>query len=133
MSASEVEELRYALDRVRGQLEGCAVRGTRASGAEERARLSSLVSDLNGLGAVRLASRLAALETALGSAAAPARLMEAQTALRLVERVATLEVSAEMLREAAWSEEQDLEEDLDGEDLEDEQASEGPASEDGES
>ena len=130
MNESEAEELRFALNRVKSQLEDCAIRGTRASGAEERARLSSLAAELNGLGAVRLAARMASLESALGSANAPAKLMEAQTALRLVERVATLEASAELLEAAAWREEHDAEEYFEDEDEED--ASDSPASEDDE-
>ena len=111
MDTTEAQELRFALDRVRGQLEDCAVRGTRASGAEERARLSSLITELNELGAVRLAARLTSLASALGSASAPVKLMEAQTAVRLVERVATLAASTELLEDAAWRKEQDDERD----------------------
>ena len=107
MKGSEAEELRFVFDRVRGQLEDSAVRGTRGGGAESRARLTSLVAELHGLGATRLASRLAEFEDSLGSSEATLKLMEAQTALRLVERVATLDASAQALRQAASREDED--------------------------
>jgi hypothetical protein len=95
----EIEELRGALDRLHAALNDLAVRGLRAAGPTDLARLSALRDEFHSAGAGGLAGRLSALLDAVRAddrSAAPA-LLRAMTALRLFDRMLTLEVAAAAL------------------------------------
>jgi hypothetical protein len=102
----EIAELRDALDRLHSALDDLVVRGVRAAGAQDLARLTALRDEFRASGAEHLAGRLATLEDAVRAddrAAAPA-LLRAMTALRLFDRMLTLEVAAQALAAAAEAE-----------------------------
>ena len=95
----ETAELRDALDRLHSATDDLVVRGLRAAGPQDLARLTSLRDELRSAGAEHLAGRLTAVADALRAddrSAAPA-LLRAMTALRLFDRMLTLEVAARML------------------------------------
>lgn len=98
----EIDELRDALDRLHAALDDLLVRGLRAAGATDLARLDALRDEFRAAGAGHLSGRLAALADAIRAddrAAAPA-LLRAMTAARLFDRMLTLEVAARMLAPA---------------------------------
>ncbi len=95
----EIAELRNALDRLHAALEDLVVRGVRAAGAQDLARLTALRDEFRSAGAEHLAGRLTTLESAIRADdrhASPA-LLRAMTALRLFDRMLTLEVAADAL------------------------------------
>jgi hypothetical protein len=95
----EIEELRDALDRLHAALEDLVVRGLRAAGPRDLARLAALRDEFRAAGAEHLAGRLDTLEAAIRAddrGASPA-LLRAMTALRLFDRMLTLEVASQML------------------------------------
>ena len=97
----EIAELRTALDRLHAALEDLVVRGLRAAGQSDLKRLTSLRDEFQTAGAGHLAGRLTSLVDAITNcdrAAAPA-LLRALTALRLFDRMLTLEVAGQMLAE----------------------------------
>ena len=99
----EIAELRDALDRLHAALDDLVVRGVRAAGARDLARLTALRDEFRAAGAEHLAGRLTALADAVRAddrAAAPA-LLRAMTALRLFDRMLTLEVATMALAAAA--------------------------------
>ena len=103
----EIAELRDALDRLHAATDDLIVRGMRAAGPREIARLDALRDELRTAGAEHLAGRLDDVVGAIRAddpAAGPA-LLRAMTALRLFDRMLTLEVAAGMLAGAADSEE----------------------------
>src|SRR5207237_171933 len=84
-------------------LDDLVVRGLRAAGAQDLARLTALRDEFRSAGAEHLAGRLSTLDDAIRAddrAAAPA-LLRAMTALRLLDRMLTLEVVASALVAAA--------------------------------
>jgi hypothetical protein len=90
----ELEELRISLERIRTLLENLAVRGLRACGPDELAQLASFAEHLDQTGAGHLAAGLADLR---GQIEADRRtsaqtLLQAQTNVRLLERLLTLRV-----------------------------------------
>jgi hypothetical protein len=90
----ELEELRVSIERIRTLLENLVVRGLRASGPDELAQLAAYSEHLEQTGAGNLASGLADLRRQIesddrGSARA---LLQAQTNVRLLERLLTLRV-----------------------------------------
>lgn len=98
----EVAELRDGLDRLYAALDDLVVRGLRAAGAKEIARLSALKEEFRAAGAEHLAGLLSALVDAIGAgarSAAPA-LMRTSTSLRLLDRMLTLEVATQALAAA---------------------------------
>jgi hypothetical protein len=99
----EIAELRNALDRLHAALDDLVVRGLRAAGPQDLARLGSLRDEFRGAGAELLASRLDALVEAVRGddrGGAPA-LFRAMTALRLLDRMLTLELAGQALALAA--------------------------------
>jgi hypothetical protein len=99
----EIDELRDALDRVHAALDDLIVRGLRAAGSQELARLAALGHELRQAGAEHLAGRLGELVDRVRAddrAAAPA-LLRAMTSARMFDRMLTLEVAAAALAAAA--------------------------------
>jgi hypothetical protein len=91
----EIDELRDALDRLHAATDDLVVRGVRAAGAKDVAKLAALRDEFRTAGAEHVAQKLATLIDAVKSgdrAAAPA-LMRAVTAFRLFDRMLTLEVA----------------------------------------
>lgn len=96
----EIAELRDALDRLHAAMEDLLVRGLRAAGPQDLAKLTLLRDEFRNAGAGHIAERLDATIEAVraddrGSAAA---LLRAMTATRLFDRMLTLEVAAGMLK-----------------------------------
>jgi hypothetical protein len=98
----DVAELRDALDRLQAALEDLVVRGVRAAGARDLARLTALQDEFRDAGAGHLSGRLAALAEAIRAddRAASTALLRAITALRLFDRMLTLEVATQVLAAA---------------------------------
>ncbi len=95
----EIEELRDALDRLHAALDDLVVRGLRSAGPRDLARLAALRDEFRAAGAEHLAGRLDTLEAAIRADdrdASPA-LLRAMTALRLFDRMLTLEVASQRL------------------------------------
>lgn len=95
----EIAELRDALDRLHAAMEDLAVRGLRAAGPQDLAKLTALRDEFRAAGAGHLTERLdAAIEAARADErGAAAALLRAMTATRLFDRMLTLEVAASML------------------------------------
>jgi hypothetical protein len=98
----ECDELRVSLERLRALLENLVVRGLRACGPDELAQLRSYTQHLEQSGAGHVAGVLGELHSRIekddrGSARA---LLEAQTSVRLLERLLTLRVVREQYRAA---------------------------------
>jgi hypothetical protein len=98
----EIAELRDALDRLHAALEDLAVRGLRAAGPQDLARLTALRDEFRGAGAGHLAERMDTTIEAVRSddRGAATALLRAMTATRLFDRMLTLEVAASMLSAA---------------------------------
>jgi hypothetical protein len=98
-----VSEIVYTLGRLQAELEDLAVGGLRAAGPERLPALEALREDLEKTGASALSARLEALVAAIrdGRREAGAALMRAQAALRLFERLLTLDVAAARLAASA--------------------------------
>jgi hypothetical protein len=98
----EIAELRDALDRLHAAMEDLAVRGLRAAGPQDLAKLTALRDEFRAAGAGHIAERL---NTAIDAVRADDRgagaaLLRAMTATRLFDRMLTLEVVASMLTAA---------------------------------
>src|SRR5215218_4772142 len=95
----EVAELRDALDRLHAATDDLIVRGLRATGPKDLARLTSLRDEFRAAGAEHLAGRLTPVIDAVraGDREAAALLLRAMTAARLFDRVLTLEVATQAL------------------------------------
>jgi hypothetical protein len=105
----DIAELRDALDRLHAALDDLAVRGVRAARPQDLARLDALRDEFRAAGGEHLSGRLATLVDAVRADArdaAPA-LLRAMTALRLFDRVLTLEVAAAALATCEEGEEED--------------------------
>lgn len=92
----EIAELRNAIDRLASALDDLVVRGVRVAGSQDLVRLNSLRDEFRTAGAEHIAGRVGELVDAVGNhdrTAAPA-LLRTMTALRLFERMLTLEVVA---------------------------------------
>jgi hypothetical protein len=102
----EIAELRQTLDRLHSALDDLAVRGLRAAGPQELAKLSALRDEFRGAGAEYVAERLTTTIEAVRAddRAAAAALLRSMTAIRLFDRMLTLEVAADVL-EASMAEE----------------------------
>jgi hypothetical protein len=99
MVMDEIAELRGALDRLQAGLDDLVVRGVRAAGAADLARLTALRDEFRTAGAEHVAGRLTTLIQTVqtGDRTAPAELLRAMTAVRLFDRMLTLEVAAALL------------------------------------
>jgi hypothetical protein len=98
----EIDELRDALDRLHAALDDLIVRGLRAAGSPDLARLTVLRDEFRQAGAEHLAGRLGDLVDCVRAderAAAPA-LLRAMTSARLFDRMLTLEVASAALAAA---------------------------------
>jgi len=95
--SDELEELRIHLERIRTLLENLAMRGLRACGPDEIAQLASYAEQLDQSGAGHLASALSDLRSQIerDERSSAAALLEAQTNVRLLERLLTLRVVRE--------------------------------------
>src|SRR3954464_14495024 len=95
----EIAELRDALDRLHAALDDLAVRGLRAAGPQDLAKLIALRDEFRDAGAGHIAERLSATIEAVRADehGAAATLLRAMTAGRLFDRMLTLEVAASML------------------------------------
>jgi hypothetical protein len=91
---SEFQELRIHIERLRAMLETLVVRGLRACGPDELAELKSHTEHLERAGAGHVASILSKLhgEIEQDQRTSAATLLNAQTAVRLLERLLTLRV-----------------------------------------
>jgi hypothetical protein len=89
---SEFEELRLGLEQLRTLLENLVVRGLRACGTEELMQLRSFTEYLERAGAGHVASLLGGLQWQIeqNSREAARSLLQAQTRVRLLERLLTL-------------------------------------------
>jgi hypothetical protein len=98
-----ISEIAYTLGRLQAELEDLAVGGLRAAGTERLPVLEALREDLERAGGASLGTRLEALVTSIreGRRESGAALMRLQAALRLFERLLTLEVAAARLAAAA--------------------------------
>ncbi|MBY0460260.1 MAG: hypothetical protein K2V38_23335, partial [Gemmataceae bacterium] len=96
---AEIAELRDALDRLHAAMDDLVVRGVRAAGATDIARLTALRDEFNTAGAGHLAEKLSTLVEAIraGERAAAPALMRAVTTFRLFDRMLTLEVARGVL------------------------------------
>ncbi len=94
-----IDEIVYTLGRLQAELEDLAVGGLRAAGKERLPALEALREDLEKTGASVMSARLEALVAAIRDdrREAGAALMRAQAALRLFERLLTLDVVAARL------------------------------------
>jgi hypothetical protein len=91
---TEFEELRLCCERLRGLLENLIVRGLRACGTDELLQIQSLADYLEQAGAGHVASILISLHSQIekDDRASARTLLEAQTAVRLLERLLTLRI-----------------------------------------
>jgi hypothetical protein len=96
----EIAELRDALDRLSAAMDDLAMRGLRVAGPQDLARLGALRDEFRAAGAGHIAERLEATIEAVRSddRGASAVLLRAMTAVRLFDRMLTLEVAAAMLQ-----------------------------------
>ena len=95
----EIAELRNALDRLHAALDNLVVRGVRAAGGADLARLTAWRDEFRTAGAEHVAGRLTDLLTAVrsGGRSGAVALLRAMTAVRLFDRMLTLEVAAAAL------------------------------------
>jgi hypothetical protein len=95
----EIAELRDALDRLHTAMDDLAVRGLRAAGPGDLAKLTALRDEFRAAGAEHIAERLDTTIEAVRSddRGAARALLRAMTATRLFDRMLTLQVVASML------------------------------------
>ena len=110
----EIAELREALDRLHTLFEELMLRGLRSAGAKEITRLANIRDEFRTAGAAHVADRLTTLLNAIesGEREAAAESMRAVTAVRLFDRMLTLEVATDMMAQLI---DFDLEHDIDDE------------------
>ena len=96
----DIDELRDALDRLHAAMEDLVVRGLRAAGPQDLAKLAALRDEFRGAGAGHIAERLDTTIEAVRAddRGAAAALLRAMTATRLFDRMLTLEVAASLLQ-----------------------------------
>jgi hypothetical protein len=89
-----LEELRVSLERIRTLLESLAMRGLRACGRDELAQIAAHAEHLDQTGAGCLAAALSDLHGRIerDERTSAQSLLEAQTNVRLLERLLTLRV-----------------------------------------
>jgi hypothetical protein len=99
----EIEEIVQTIEVLQNQLDDLLVRGLRAVEPAAQARLRGMRDEFRLIGAEHMASRLEQLGDALENddAAAARALLEAQTSLRLFERVLSLRVAGATLEQLA--------------------------------
>lgn len=96
----EINEIVQTIESLQGELDDLLVRGLRAAEPATLARLRARGEEFQRIGADHMAERLAKLSSAIDNddPAAAKALLEAQTSLRLFERVLTVEVAAATLQ-----------------------------------
>jgi hypothetical protein len=101
--SDELEELRVSLERIRTLLENLTVRGLRACGEDELVQITSYAEHLEQTGASHLAAVLSELEGQIkrDERTSARALLEAQTNVRLLERLLTLRVVRQQYAVAA--------------------------------
>jgi hypothetical protein len=94
---SECDELRLTIEQLRTLLENLIVRGLRACGPDELGQVKSFTEYLERAGAGHVASVLTTLHSQIESddRASAKTLLNAQTSVRLLERLLTLKVVRE--------------------------------------
>ena len=97
---TENEEIAHAIARLQAEFEDLAVRGLRTSGTRHLAPLRAIREEFERIGAAHLAERIAGVITGIEAdeTTAASSLLQAQTSLRLFERVLSLEAAADHLR-----------------------------------
>jgi hypothetical protein len=107
----EIAQLRDALDRLHAAMDDLAVRGLRAAGPQDLAKLKALHDEFRSAGAGHIAERLNTTIEAVQAddRAAAAALLRAMTATRLFDRMLTLEVASSLLAPPADDEATDEE------------------------
>jgi hypothetical protein len=92
--SNECDELRVNIERLRTLLESLLIRGLRACGPDELARLGSYAEHLDRSGAGHVAGALAELQACIekDDRASARALLRAQMSVRLLERLLTLRV-----------------------------------------
>jgi hypothetical protein len=98
----EIEEIRISIERLRALLESLVVRGLRACGREELVQLQAYAEEMDRSGAGHIASLLNELQQQIekNDRAAARVLLNAQTSVRLLERLLTLRVAGARLGSA---------------------------------
>ena len=106
----EIAELRDALDRLHAAMDDLAVRGLRAAGPQDLAKLTALRDEFRSAGAGHIAERLNTTIEAVRSndRGAAAALLRAVTATRLFDRMLTLEVAASILTAHGTADDSDV-------------------------
>ena len=96
---SELIEISDTLERLNGQLQDLMIRGLAVCGPEHLNALNAIQQHLGGVGAKYLADRLQKLVAAIeaDSPDAAAELMETQAAMRVFERVLTIQYADNVL------------------------------------
>jgi len=97
---TENEEIAHAISRLQAEFEDLAVRGLRTADTQHLAPLKAMREEFERIGAAHLAERVARVISAIESddKEAASALLQAQTSLRLFERVVSLEAAADHLR-----------------------------------
>jgi|GEM_PF-1016708 len=115
----ELTELRDALDRLHTALDDLAMRGLRAAGPQDLARLTALRDEFRAAGAGHVAERLTTTIDAVRAddRSSAATLLRAMVTSRLFDRMLTLEVAAGLLaaEEPAVADNEESDEDEDDE------------------
>ncbi len=93
-------EIVQVIDRLRSQFEDLAIRGLRAAGAADLAKLRLLREELERVGAGHMASQIAAIVDAIdrGERSSAQALLRAQASLRVFERILTLSITGAAIR-----------------------------------
>jgi len=114
----EFEEIRLAIDQMRSMLENLSVRGLRACGTDEITQLKSHAEYLDRAGAGHVAATLAQLQSEIekDDRAAAGTLLQAQIAIRMLERVLTLKVVRTQYQAAAQMQKMSADQSVDDED-----------------
>jgi hypothetical protein len=90
-----IDEIADTVNRLRTELEALAVRGIRAARPEHLAMLKAAAEELDRIGAEHMAEQIGNVVNAIENddRTAAAVLLQAQTSLRLFDRVLTLDVA----------------------------------------
>jgi hypothetical protein len=94
-----LDEIAHTIERLRKEFDALAVRGLRAAAPADLAVLRAAGEEFERIGAAHLAERIQGVIRGIetGDAGAAAALLQAQTSLRLFDRVLTLDLAAATL------------------------------------
>ncbi len=106
---SEIEEVAQTIEQLRQSLEQLVVRGLRASGPQHLGALKTFEEEFARIGAEYLAGHISGIRTAIerDDPKAAASLLRTQAALRVFERILTLEVATVSLEDLLTDENED--------------------------